>query len=172
MHFGQLHALSAQSILSRTKQIKAHIFHQSNAECFRITDNGQSFPLVPQLQISFLHQIFSIGSILQQPISYAVQFAMIWQKLFFKTFSVHGLFINSRFLFIPFRRRGKGFCYTTRKKKWEKMKTPIAPAQECVYFKTLAIRFLRFNFAMSSGFSSSSTNTFAVESLYSCSNVS
>ena len=65
MHFGQLHTLSAQSILSRTKQIKAHIFHQSNAECFRITDNGQSFPLVPQLQISFLHQIFSIGSILQ-----------------------------------------------------------------------------------------------------------
>ena len=120
MHFGQLHTLSAQSILSRTKQIKAHIFHQSNAECFRITDNGQSFPLVPQLQISFLHQIFSIGSILQQPISYAVQFAMIWQKLFFKTFSVHGLFINSRFLFIPFRRRGKGFCYTTRKKKWKK----------------------------------------------------
>ena len=59
-----------------------------------------------------------------------------------------------------------------RKKKWEKMKTPIAPAQECVYFKTSAIRFLRFNFAMSSGFSSSSTNTFAVESLYSCSNVS
>ena len=42
------------------------------------------------------------------------------KKLFFKTFSVHGLFINSRFLFIPFRRRGKGFCYTTRKKKWKK----------------------------------------------------
>ena len=56
--------------------------------------------------------------------------------------------------------------------RMEKLEERIAPAQECVYFKTSAIRFLRFNFAMSSGFSSSSTNTFAVESLYSCSNVS
>ena len=45
--------------------------------------------------------------------------------------------------------------YVTRpgRKNGKKMKTPIAPAQECVYFKTSAIRFLRFNFAMSSGFS-------------------
>jgi hypothetical protein len=67
---------------------------------------------------------------------------------------------------------GKDFVTRPGRKNGKKMKTPIAPAQECVYFKTSAIRFLRFNFAMSSGFSSSSTNTFAVESLYSCSNVS
>jgi hypothetical protein len=47
------------------------------------------------------------------------------------------------------------------------MKTPTASVQEYAYFKTSAIRFLRFNFAMSSGFSSNSTNTFAVESHFS-----
>ena len=47
---------------------------------------------------------------------------MIWQKLFFKTFSVHGLFINSRFCLYPSDVGGKDFVTRPGRKNGKKWK--------------------------------------------------
>ncbi len=77
----------------------------------------------------------------------------------------------SRFLFIPFRRRGKDFVTLPGSKKWKKNENTNSTSPRVRLFQDISNPLFKDLILQCLQASVKLTNTFAVESLYSCSNV-